>query len=243
MLKPSLSHLSALFFCGSLLILTACTTVQKQQSTSKNTKSTNTPTKTSSSKVKTPSTHTVKSGESLSVIAQKYNLEYTDIAKLNKISAPYNIKVGQVLNLQGLKSTASVSANQNSKITWLRPVNSNRRKLLQGKYHTVYYKGKVGDYIYASADGHIVYANLSANIDKQQYKKLNEKGNTIIITHAQGYNSAYSHLSRILVSAGSYVKAGQPIAEMGQTGNVTEPLLGFQIKYNGKFMNPRRLIP
>lgn len=248
MFKFSLTRLSALVLSGSLLILTACTTVQQPKAIAQpSPKSTNTATATPTatknvSNIKVPNTHIVKAGETLSIIAGKYGLDYVDIAKLNKIPAPYNkIQKGQRLNLKGLKP-ASI-ANEVTTKTWVRPVSSQQRKLFHGQYETVYYKGKIGDSIYAVADGYVVYADVTTNTDKLQHKKLNEKGHTIIITHADGYHSVYTHLSRIMVPAGTYVKSGQRIAELGQSGDVTEPLLGFQIKHNGKFINPRPLLP
>lgn len=246
----SLSRLISFLMVGSLLALTACAVQPVTQQTPTTAPATPAQTTTvNSQKITVPNYHVVKSGESLSRIALKYNLDYIDIAKANKIPAPYNkISVGQRLKLAGLKQITSGNTqvksqyHKESGMTWLRPVSSHHRKLFQGHFHTVYYKGKVGDSVYASADGYVVYADVTTSSHKQ-HKTLTEKGNTIIITHAHGYNSAYTHLSRILIPAGSYVKAGERIAEMGKTGNVDEPLLGFQIKQNGKFINPRKLIP
>lgn len=249
MFKLSLIHrLSTLVFTGFLLTLTACTTTTQQQASKSNTPTTAAATinnKTTTPAKKIPAFHIVKSGETLSIIAQKYGLTYQDIAKLNKIPAPYNkIRVGQRLNLKGLKPVNTVSnSTLSTALKWVRPVSSHHRKFLQGQYHTVYYKGKVGDSIYAATDGYVVYADLTTNTNAEQHKTLNEKGHTVIITHADGYTSAYTHLSRILVPAGKYVKAGERIAELGQSGDVDEPLLGFQIKYQGKFINPRNIIP
>lgn len=221
----------------SLISLTACTTVPKDSNS--NTASTATPpttttTPTTPTKQKIPSTHTVASGETLSIIGQKYGLDYVSIAEINKIPAPYNkISVGQKLKLTGAKT---ITANE---IKWVRPVSTHHRKLLQGQYHTVYYKGKVGDSIYAAADGYVIYASAPTST----HKNLKKKGNTIIIIHQNQYSSVYAHNSRILVTAGTYVKAGQRIAEMGETGDIDEPVLGFQIKHDNKFMNPRKLIP
>lgn len=240
---PLLKHLPTIIFTGLLAMLTACTTTMQQHQTTQG----NTSTKVNHSKnnsilvKKAPSYHKVKSGETLSIIAQKYGLNYEDIAKLNKIPAPYNkIQTGQKLNLKGLKPVST--SGQGLKATWQHPTKSHNRKFLQGEQHTVYYKGKLGDAVYAVADGYVLYADVATKANKSHIK-LNEKGHTIIIAHANDYKTAYSHLSRILVPAGTYVKAGQRIAELGQSGQINEPLLGFQIKYQSNFLNPKKIIP
>jgi len=54
-------------------------------------------------------TYTVKSGDSLSVIGQKEDVDWREIAKLNNIKSPYLIKTGQVLKMPyGSKSTAKI---------------------------------------------------------------------------------------------------------------------------------------
>ncbi|WP_177505246.1 M23 family metallopeptidase [Anaerosinus sp.] len=63
-------------------------------------------------------------------------------------------------------------------------------------------------------------------------------GNTIIIEHKQGYTTLYGHLQSILVETDSIVKAGEPIATMGSTGNSTGPHLHFEVERDGVLMNP-----
>lgn len=55
-------------------------------------------------------THTIKSGESLEGIAQKYNLDVNDLAKKNGISDKNKIKIGQVINIKGVKSAQQVKS-------------------------------------------------------------------------------------------------------------------------------------
>ncbi|MFC3069237.1 M23 family metallopeptidase [Phenylobacterium soli] len=56
-------------------------------------------------------------------------------------------------------------------------------------------------------------------------------GNAVIIDHGNGEYSLYAHLrpGSIKVKAGEKVSAGQPIAQLGASGNVTEPHLHFQV--------------
>ncbi|HEY4591897.1 MAG TPA: M23 family metallopeptidase [Thermoanaerobaculia bacterium] len=68
-----------------------------------------------------------------------------------------------------------------------------------------------------------------AKLIAQSYKA--PLGNYVILRHAGGEFSHYAHLKQgsVRVKAGDAVKRGQPIAQLGQTGNTTEPHLHFQL--------------
>ena len=63
-------------------------------------------------------------------------------------------------------------------------------------------------------------------------------GNRIWLKHANGYESAYLHLSRFAVKQGQRVAQGQVIAYSGNTGGSTGPHLDYRLKKNGKYINP-----
>lgn len=66
-----------------------------------------------------------------------------------------------------------------------------------------------------------------------------ETGNTIGIQHDNNIITFYKHNSSLLKKAGSYVKAGEAIAIIGNTGTLSDgPHLHFEMWYNGKPMNP-----
>lgn len=52
----------------------------------------------------------------------------------------------------------------------------------------------------------------------------------------------YAHCSKILVKEGQIVAQGQPIAEVGSTGNSTGPHLHFEIRVDSRFVDPSRII-
>jgi len=76
------------------------------------------------------------------------------------------------------------------------------------------YCGAVGDKITAVADGTVIYTG-----------QLDVRGNATIIDHGHGVYSGYYHQSKIEVSMGEQVKAGQEIGLIGDTGRVTGPHL------------------
>lgn len=65
-------------------------------------------------------------------------------------------------------------------------------------------------------------------------------GNHVMIDHGNGIQTLYAHLSRRYVSYGEKVSKGDVIGLMGRTGNVTGTHLHFEIRVNGRYMNPMR---
>ena len=91
--------------------------------------------------------------------------------------------------------------------------------------------GRSGDPIVAAESGKVVYSGSG----------LIGYGRLIIIKHNDNYLSAYGHNRTILVDEGDQVTKGQKIAEMG-TANSGESLLHFEIRRDGKPVDPQRLL-
>jgi len=87
-----------------------------------------------------------------------------------------------------------------------------------------------GTVIVAAANGYITLA-----------EKLTITGNTVFIDHGQGLVSQNYHMKTIYVQLGDYVKAGDPIGEVGTTGYSTGNHLHYAIYYSGVYINPWKL--
>ena len=92
--------------------------------------------------------------------------------------------------------------------------------------------GKMGDPVYAAADGRVVYAGSG----------LRGYGNLIIVKHNATYLSAYAHNQALLVKEEQVVRRGQKIAEMGAT-DADRVQLHFEIRRQGKPVDPVKLLP
>ncbi|CAM3558350.1 peptidoglycan DD-metalloendopeptidase family protein [Vibrio aquimaris] len=92
--------------------------------------------------------------------------------------------------------------------------------------------GQRGQPISSTANGTVVYSGNA----------LKGYGNLVIIKHNDNYLSAYAHNERLLVHEGQSVTAGQKIATMGSSGT-NSVRLHFEIRYQGKSVNPKRYLP
>lgn len=92
--------------------------------------------------------------------------------------------------------------------------------------------GQRGQSIVSTAAGVVVYSGNA----------LRGYGNLIIVKHNDNYLSAYAHNDRLLVTEGQSVAAGQKIATMGSSG-AKSVRLHFEIRYQGKSVNPNRYLP
>ncbi|WP_055046427.1 M23 family metallopeptidase [Devosia sp. A16] len=88
---------------------------------------------------------------------------------------------------------------------------------------------KTGTPIYASGDG---------VVEKAQW--VSGYGKYVEIKHVNGFETGYGHQSRIAdgIKPGVRVRQGQIIGYVGSTGNSTGPHLHFEIKVNGRFVDP-----
>jgi murein DD-endopeptidase MepM/ murein hydrolase activator NlpD len=85
----------------------------------------------------------------------------------------------------------------------------------------------MGTTITASAGGTVILAQWYGGY-----------GNYILIDDGGGYSTGYGHLSAIYVSVGQQVKQGQAIGAVGCTGECTGPHVHFEIRINGKPVDP-----
>lgn len=92
--------------------------------------------------------------------------------------------------------------------------------------------GKEGDPVTAAADGKVFFVGLQKGY-----------GNLLIIGHANGYISVYAHNRKILVAEKQMVTKGQKVTEMGKSDSETGVKLHFEIRHQGKPVDPALYLP
>jgi murein DD-endopeptidase MepM/ murein hydrolase activator NlpD len=68
-------------------------------------------------------------------------------------------------------------------------------------------------------------------------------GQLVVIEHVEEINSAYAHLSKILVKEGDTIKEGDVIGLSGATGRVTTPHLHYEVRKRESAINPVWFLP
>ena len=101
-----------------------------------------------------------------------------------------------------------------------------------GRTHTgIDIGASYGTTIKAAAGGTVTFSGWKGSL-----------GNLVVISHGNGIQTYYGHCSKLLVSAGQTVSAGQAIAKVGSTGHSTGNHLHFEIRINGSSINPQSYI-
>ncbi len=200
--------------------------------------------------------HIVRSGETLFTIAWRYGKDYRAVARWNDLGDGSLIYPGQLIKLypppgDGARAEPRKTAGERTASraparelpalpsepppAWAWPtagsvvVEFGQRP---GTGTGVLIGGKGGQPVRAAAGGRVVYSGSG----------LIGYGQLIIVKHNDTYLSAYGHNASLLVQEGETVSQGQRIATMGE-GPGREPRLHFEIRQNGKPVDPRQFLP
>jgi murein DD-endopeptidase MepM/ murein hydrolase activator NlpD len=93
------------------------------------------------------------------------------------------------------------------------------------------FKGSRGDAVKSTADGIVIIAGWF-----QGY------GKCVRIRHKNNLETLYGHLSRVNVKVGQMVNTGQVVGQVGSTGHSTGNHLHYEVRKNGKPINPRNFL-
>jgi hypothetical protein len=89
-------------------------------------------------------------------------------------------------------------------------------------------EGKVGDPVYASYSGIVVFAGYAGS----------DYGYTVILRHELEYQTLYANLQTLDVKCGENIKQGEMIGKIGQSGKFSTPVLYFEVQLMGYSLNP-----
>lgn len=194
---------------------------------------------------------TVRKGDTLYSVSFAAGHDFKAIAALNGIKPPYTIYPGQRIRLKAPPAAkrkparakakpapakkAPAAPKRTSRVTWRWPTRGNIVRAYSAKAPRkkgIGIGGKPNQDINAAAAGKVVYSGDGV----LGYGKL------IIVKHNETYLSAYAHNNEVFVKEGQQVKRGEKIARMGTNEN-DAPMLHFEIRKNGKPVNPLGYLP
>ena len=174
--------------------------------------------------------HTLEQGETLYKVSRLYGVSVDELIKANNIQDHTDIDTGTRLIVPG----AVVARG----IVWpLRGKLSSRFGPRGRRYHWgIDIPAPRGTPIKAAADGLVL---VSAN----GLRGYSGYGRLIIIEHGNGIRTLYAHNSKNTVNNGTCIRAGEVIGEVGSSGRATGNHLHFEVRQNGKAVNPLNYLP
>jgi lipoprotein NlpD len=107
------------------------------------------------------------------------------------------------------------------------------KPFVPGKTKGIVIGGRPGDEVRAAAAGRVVYAGTG----------IEAYGPLVIIKHDDTLITAYGQNSRLLVQEGDAVQQGQPIGEVGVDSNGGTPGIQFEVRKDGKPVDPLAWLP
>lgn len=209
-------------------------------------------------------TYIIKPGDTLYKIAQQHGISVASLSKLNNITDPTQLAVGQVLRLDsvtalpvnvGSSSTASSSSSSSSSTsassstatsTSTSAARASDANLISWAWPI---NGKIIQGFNSNTKGIDIAGTtgdpvLAAADGKVMYagNGVRGLGNLILLGHSNGFITAYAHNQELLVKTGASIKKGAKIATVGQS-DTSSPRLHFEIRRKGTPVNPLSYLP
>ena len=194
-----------------------------------------------------PRTYTVAYGDTLWDIAKDAGVSLGEILAVNQISENDTIHPGDILILpRGARDPALSSSRVSEQlstlasmdgVTMIWPTSGRITSPFGPRIHPIF----GGHEFHTGVDigtrrGNDVRAALSGVV--RFAGRMGGYGRIVIVDHGNGLETAYSHLDGYVVSRGQRVEQGQLVGVVGNTGWSTGPHLLFEIRKNGRPVNP-----
>jgi len=190
------------------------------------------------------SPHFVRDGETLAAIGRLYGVQWQILAKLNHLTDPHRLEVGQAVWIpshgatmrRSIRTLAVPSRHPpDGRIKWpAMGVLSSGFGMRGGRFHGgIDLSGERGTPIVA-ADGGVV---LMSGRGPDGY------GKAVMLDHGNGLMTLYAHNERNVVRQGERVRRGQVVAFMGDTGRASGTHVHFEVFQHGQRVDPLRWLP
>ena len=176
--------------------------------------------------------HTVKKGDTLRSIINKYKADLDEVLAYNGLSSDSKIAPGDELiipdgQVSGTQSTIASRSSASNAVQvsagyYLRPISGGRKSQGIHGYNGVDIAAPTGTSIYASAEGTVIVSKKSGYNGGY--------GLYVVVSHPNGTQTLYAHMSRNDVSVGQRVTQGQVIGAVGNTGRSTGPHIHFEVR-------------
>jgi murein DD-endopeptidase MepM/ murein hydrolase activator NlpD len=184
--------------------------------------------------------HTVKPGETAWRISRRYGVSVEALLAANGIEDVGHVPAGARLRIPAGRERAALPAppepgGGDLGLAW--PVagrlSSRFGPRRRGHHDGIDLSARRGTPVRAAAPGRVIYSGDG----------LADYGNVVILKHVGRYSTVYAHNRRNLVARGDFVERGQPIAEVGSSGNARGAHLHFEVREDARPRDPLRYLP
>lgn len=174
----------------------------------------------------------VKKGDTIDSIAKKFRGDINEILGFNGLAIGEALEVGSTMIIPdgefapapspGSQPTRFANLRAEPQGYYMRPIFFGRRSRGIHGYNGIDLANSCGSPVMASAPGTIIIVRSSG--------WNGGYGKYIVVTHSNGSQTLYAHLSSILASVGQFVAQGSQIGTIGSTGNSTGCHVHFEIR-------------
>ena len=217
--------------------------------------------------------HTVTKGETLYRISLAYKIPIAKLMEANGLTSPSALRVGQKVFIPGAKAVLPVAPAQplsDSEIKDLeKSLETEERPIIpdgleketgkppwlgkeldiiwpiQGKINSPF--GPRKKRLNAGIDiASPSYQEVKAAMDGEvilSRKSQKGYGNVVVLRHDLGYTTIYGHMNVIIAKNGESVRQGQAVGGVGSTGKSTGPHLHFELRHEGRPIDPLPILP
>ena len=181
--------------------------------------------------------HKVQRGQTLWRIAKAYGVALDEVIQSNNIPNAAAIEVDQLIFIPGAIEVKEIPAptvdDNKEEFTW--PLKGKVISYFNDPRGNATNRGidveaQAGQAVKAGREGQVVLADYMSGY-----------GQTVMVDHGDGFISVYAQNAKLLVKLGDHVYKGDPIAEIGQTGQKT--FMHFEIRKGSTATNPLYYLP
>lgn len=180
--------------------------------------------------------YTIKKGDTLKSVTKKFNGDINEIVQYNDLTINAGLEEGQNIIIPNIdlmaeeEKTTTPAQKKNPRILnvpsfagyYMRPIEEGRKSQGIHGYNAVDLADSCGEPIVASASGDVIIGRSSG--------WNGGYGKYIVISHPNGTQTVYGHMSKVIVDAGWHVVQGQLIGYVGTTGHSTGCHVHFEIR-------------
>ncbi len=185
--------------------------------------------------------HTVKKGESLAYLSEKYGVPLENLLDCNDLSSSI-LQIGDSIFIPGAHLDADSLRLALGEL-FMSPLGVSWRLSSAYGYRNDPFTGVRSFHTgidMVAPQGTVIKASMAGKVAAAGYTQV--YGNYVILTHSNGYQTLYAHLHTISVKAGQSVAQGSRVGLLGNTGYSTGAHLHFSVYKNGSLVNPLTIL-